>query len=85
MTKVGSSLGVKRWRSTALLLLSCPTQKTSLPEAKALPFAMWDRVQALLAEILARDRLIFTHESLIVDAFSPFALRRGPAQDTPKR
>ena len=51
----------------------CPsprTQKTSLPKAKALPFAKWDRVQALLAEILARDRLIFMHESL-VDVFPP--------------
>ena len=67
MTKVGSSLGVKRLPSTALLLL---LKTTSLPEAKALPFAMWDRVQALLAEILVRDQLIFMHKSLTVDFFS---------------
>lgn len=78
MTKVDSALGVKRLRSP-----SPPTQKTSLPEAKALPFAMWGRVQALLAEIQATDQLIFVHKSLIADFF-PLCFEEGPSPGHPK-
>lgn len=79
MTKV-SSLGVRDGAALPSLLL----KKPHFQRQKRCLLPCGTESKALLAEILARDWLIFTHESLIVDVF-PLCFEEGAQPRTPQR